>query len=133
MVLIIAHNLYSDNHKNNFIVFVEGPTYDINDSIGATEKKVNISFSKAKTKFCLSLYYNGDINYLFIHRKEIYKFKADKTDNFATILFRKHIYEYWKMELPGAIKKINFFYSNKVFKLTKNFQNFSYISMTTMK
>ena len=71
MVLIIAHNLYSDNHKNNFIVFVEGPTYDINGIIGATEKKINISFSKAMTKFCWSLYYNGDNNYLFSEKKSI--------------------------------------------------------------
>ena len=40
------------------------------------QKKININFSKAKTKFCLSFYYNNDKSYLFINRKEIYKFIA---------------------------------------------------------
>ena len=47
------------------------------------QKKININFSKAKTKFCLSFHYNNDKSYLFINRKEIYKFKAsNKNVNF---------------------------------------------------
>ena len=37
----------------------EGPTDGINDSTGAVEKKISINYSKAKTKFSLSLHYNG--------------------------------------------------------------------------
>ena len=40
------------------------------------EKKIDISFSKAKTKFCLSFHYNSDNSYLFVNVKEIYKFKV---------------------------------------------------------
>ena len=40
------------------------------------QKKSDINFGKAKTKFCLSLYYNRDNSYLFVNGKEIYKFKA---------------------------------------------------------
>ena len=29
------------------------------------------------TKFSLTLYYNGDNSYLFVHGKKIYKFKAN--------------------------------------------------------
>ena len=44
-----------------------------------------INFSKAKTKFCLSLHYNGGKSYLFVNRKEIYEFKANnKNVNFQT-------------------------------------------------
>ena len=52
------------------------PTQDINDSTGASEKKNSINFSKAKTKFCLSLHYNGDESYFYVNKIEIYKFKA---------------------------------------------------------
>ena len=37
----------------------EGPTDGINDSTGAVEKKISINYSKAKTKFSLSLHYSG--------------------------------------------------------------------------
>ena len=40
---------------------------------------------KENTKFCLSLHYNADNNYLFGNGKEIIKFKADnKNINFPT-------------------------------------------------
>ena len=55
----------------------EGPTYIINGSFGSPEKKFSINFSKANTKFCLSLHYNADNGYLFVNGKEIFKFKAE--------------------------------------------------------
>ena len=64
------------NRKNIFFVLGEGPTDEVNDSIGATEKKFSINFSIAKTKFCLSLRYNGDSSYLFVNGKKIYQLKA---------------------------------------------------------
>ena len=48
----------------------EGSTDNINGSVGTVEKKFNINFSKAKTKFCLSLHYDGDNSYLFINEKK---------------------------------------------------------------
>ena len=45
----------SDNRKNNFLILREGPTYGINGSFVSPEKKFNINFTKANTKFCLSL------------------------------------------------------------------------------
>ena len=45
----------------------------------------SINFSKANTKFCLSLYYNGDNSYLLANGKEFFKFKANnKNFNFPT-------------------------------------------------
>ena len=46
--------------------------FGINGSIGSPEKKFIIDFSKANTKFYLSLHYNGDNSYLFVNGKEIY-------------------------------------------------------------
>ena len=49
------------NLKNDLLILGEGRTTGINGSFGASEKKIDISFSKAKTKSCLSLHYNAYI------------------------------------------------------------------------
>ena len=49
------------------------------------KKKFDINFSKANTKFCLSLHFNADNSYLFVNGNEIFQLKADnKTVNFPT-------------------------------------------------
>ena len=49
------------------------------------QKKNYINFSKAKTKLCLSLHYKSDNSYLFVNRKEIYKFQdSNKYANFPS-------------------------------------------------
>ena len=58
-------------------MLVEVPTYDINGSFAVVEQKFSFNFTKAKTKFCSSLHYNGDNSYLFINGIKIYNFKAD--------------------------------------------------------
>ena len=45
-----------DNRKNNFLPLGEGPAGGINKSTGVAKKKKCINFSKAKTKFFLSLH-----------------------------------------------------------------------------
>ena len=63
---------FSDNRKNKFLILSEGPTFGIigiNGSFGSPEKKVNINFTKANTKFCLSLHYHADNSYLFLNGK----------------------------------------------------------------
>ena len=73
------------NCKNNFLILGEGPTCGNNGSFRLPKKKFSINFTKANTKFCLSLYYNADYSYLFVTGKEIFKFKADnKNVNFPT-------------------------------------------------
>ena len=57
-----------DNCKNNFLVLGEGPTDDINGTIGTAEKKIGINFIKKKEKILL---YN-DNSYLFVNRKKVY-------------------------------------------------------------
>ena len=69
--LINNSSYYAGNCKNDFLVLGEGPTDYSNDSIDAAEK-FSINFSKAKTKFCLSMCYNHDNSYLFVNGKEIY-------------------------------------------------------------
>ena len=57
VIFVVDNSLLShyDNLKNNFSVLAEGPTDDIDGSNNIAEKKLSINFSKAKTKFCLTL------------------------------------------------------------------------------
>ena len=41
------------------------------------QKKIGINFSQAKTKFCLSLHYNGNESNLYVNKTEICKFKSN--------------------------------------------------------
>ena len=58
---------HTNNQKNNVLVLGEGPTKAINDSICAAEK-TTVNFSKAKTKFCLSLHYNDVKSFLYVNK-----------------------------------------------------------------
>ena len=74
---------HSDNHKNDFLILVNGATCGINWTLGAPENKFDINFSKANTSFCLTLHYKRDNSYLFVNGKEIFKLKAgNKNVNF---------------------------------------------------
>ena len=73
----------ADNLKNNFLV--KQVLLVLMEALVHQKKKFSISFSKANTRFCLSLHYNADNSYLFGNGKEIFKFKADnKNVNFQT-------------------------------------------------
>ena len=75
---------HADNCKNTFLILGEDPTFGINGIFDAPEKKFSINFSKAQTKFSLSLHYNGDNSYFFVNGKEIFIFKANNGNaNFA--------------------------------------------------
>ena len=60
---------HSGNRKNNLLILGESPTYGIYGSVESPEKRFNINFTKANTKFCLSLHYNADNSYLFVNGK----------------------------------------------------------------
>ena len=66
-----SSSFHTDNRKTDFLILGEGPTFGINESFGASEKKIYINFSKAKKKFYLSLHYNADNSYLFVNRKKL--------------------------------------------------------------
>ena len=58
---------HADTRKNNFLVLGEGPTYGVNGGFRSPEKKFSINFTKANTKFCLTLHYNADNSYFFVN------------------------------------------------------------------
>ena len=66
----------------------EGPNLGINGRFGKPDNKFSTNFSKVKTEFCMSLYYNAGNSCLFVNRKEIFKFKVDNNNfNFPTQFF----------------------------------------------
>ena len=77
---MITSSSHADNLEYNFLILGEGDTFSIH-------------FTKANTKFCLSLHYNADNSYLIVNGKGIFKFKADNENvNFInSISFRKYI------------------------------------------
>ena len=60
-----SSSLHTNNTKNNFLMLSEGPTDDINGSVGASKQRFSINFSKKITKMYLKWHYNGDNSYLF--------------------------------------------------------------------
>ena len=50
--------------------------FGINGTHSASERKFSINFSKANTKFCLVLHYNGGESCLYVNKTKICKFKA---------------------------------------------------------
>ena len=53
-----------------------------------------INFTVTKTKFCLSLHYNGANSYVFVNGIEIYKFKAKNSEIVASPLCLGNISKY---------------------------------------
>ena len=91
----------------------------MNGSFGAPEKKFDINFNKANTKFCLRLRYSADNSYLFVNGKEIFKFKADnKNVNFLTQFCLGNISngfsntEYREVSLNGNVHNFSDDYSS---------------------
>ena len=75
---MIVHYLIMIMEKITFLHQLgEGPIDGINGSTGAVEKKLSIDFSKAKTKFCLSLQCNGDESYLYANKRGTGKFEPN--------------------------------------------------------
>ena len=65
-----SSSCHSDSRKNKFLISDEGPNSGINRSFGSPEKNVRITFTKANSKFCLSLHYNAYNSYLFVNEKK---------------------------------------------------------------
>ena len=66
---------HTDNFRNEFLILSERDTFGIMGDFGTPQKRFSIIFSKANTKFCINLVYNGDNSYLFVNRNKIFKFK----------------------------------------------------------
>ena len=75
----MSYSAHIDNKKKNILVLGKGPTQGLEHTLTA-EKMYSINFTVTKTKFCLSLHYNGANKYLFLNGTETYKFKAKDSE-----------------------------------------------------
>ena len=65
---------------------------ELTEALDHQKKKFDINFSKANTKFCVSLHYNSYNSFLFVNVKEIFKFEADNNNvNFSTQFYLENI------------------------------------------
>ena len=71
----MSSSLHIDNKKKDILILGKGPTQGLEHTLTA-EKLYSINFTKEKTKFGLSLHYNGANSYLFVNGTEVIKFKA---------------------------------------------------------
>ena len=81
----MSSSAHIDNKEKDILVLGKGQTQGLEHTVTA-EKMYYISFTVTKTKFCLSLHYNGANSYLFVNGTEIYKFKAKDSEIVATPL-----------------------------------------------
>ena len=80
--------VHIDNKKKDILILVKCPTNSLGDTTLTAEKEYAINFTEQQKKFCLSLYYNGVNNYIFINDVDIHKFKAkDFEINAAPLCF----------------------------------------------
>ena len=75
----MSSSAHIDNKKKDILVLGNGLSEGL-EHILTAEKMYLINFTLTKTKFCLSLHYNGVNSYLFVNGTEIYKFKAKDSE-----------------------------------------------------
>ena len=90
----MSSSIHTDNKKKDILVLGRGPTQGLESTLTA-EKMDSINFTVTKTKFCLSLHYNGANSYLFVNGTEICKFKAKVSEIVASLLCLGNISKDW--------------------------------------
>ena len=72
--------VHIDNKEKDILILGEGPTKGLDGTTLTSEKMYSINFTATKTRFCLSLHYNGANSYLFVNGTEIHQFKAEDSE-----------------------------------------------------
>ena len=93
----MSFSTHIDNKKNDILVLGIGPTQGL-EHILTAEKMYLINFTMTKTKFCLSLHYNGANIYLFVNGTEIQKFKVKDSEIVASPLCLGNISKDWSTD-----------------------------------
>ena len=100
----MGSSVHVDNKKKDILILDEGPTQGLDGTTLTAEKMYSIDFIATKTRFCLSLHYNGPNNYLFVNGTKIYKFKAKDSEIVANRLCLGRISEEFSKD---NMKKLN--------------------------
>ena len=89
----MSSSVHADNKKKDILILGEGPTQGLDCTTLTGEKLCLINFTATKTRFCLSLHYNGSNRYLFVSVTEIIKFKTKDSEVIANPLCLGNISE----------------------------------------
>ena len=65
----------NDNNGKGILILGKGITQRLNHTLPA-ETQYSLNFKRPVIKFCLSLHYNRNNNFLFVNAAKIYQFKA---------------------------------------------------------
>ena len=76
----LRSSVHANNRANNILVLGKDFIRGINGTTIYAEKMYSNIFSVTNKKFCLSLHYNVDSNYLFVNGEEIINFKAKDSE-----------------------------------------------------
>ena len=82
----MSSSIHVDNKKKDILILGKGPTQGLGKHSLTSKKTYSINFNVTKTKFCLSLHYNGANSYLFVNGTEIIKLKAKDSNIVSTPL-----------------------------------------------
>ena len=83
-----SSSVHINNKRKDMLIFSEGPTQRLDDTILAAQAVYPIDFTHPNKRFVLNLHYNGSNNFLFVHATKIYQFevKDSETKNYALSL-----------------------------------------------
>ena len=84
-------SVHVDNKKKDHLIPGESATQGLDRTTLTPEKMYSINLTATKTRFCLSLYYNGENSYLFVNGTEINKFKGKDSAIVAVPLCLRNI------------------------------------------
>ena len=76
----LSNSMHANNKTKNILVLGRDFIQKIDDTTIHAEKMYSPNFTVENKTFCLSLHYNGDDSYLFVHDKEVIKFKAKESE-----------------------------------------------------
>ena len=93
----MSSSIHVHNRKKDVLVLGKGLSQGLEHTL-ITEKMYLINFTVTKTKFCLSLHYNGANSYLFVNGVEIIKFKAEDSEIVTAPLCLGNISKGWSVD-----------------------------------
>ena len=73
-------SVHIGNGNKGTLIFGEGPTQRLNDTILTGEALYPINFTQPNKRFVLSLPYNGSNSLLFVNSTKIYQFKRKNSE-----------------------------------------------------
>ena len=97
-----------DNRKKDILILGKGSILGLEHKLSAKNfHSINVTGNK---KNLFELHYNGANSYLFINNREIYKFKAKDSENFATPSCLGNISKDWTVNNMKKIALIEYVY-----------------------